>query len=50
MRRLQTSYPAICVWCEADIGGQAIFHVGLRLCRSGCAADEFCDCSNDRDA
>jgi hypothetical protein len=50
MRRLPTHYPVICLGCEADIAGPAVFHVGLRRCRSGCAADGYCDRSNDRDA
>ena len=37
MRRLSTEYPFTCVTCEAEIAGQAVFHVGLPFCCSGCA-------------
>jgi hypothetical protein len=47
MRRLSTDYPYTCVTCEAEISGQAVFHVGLPFCCSGCAADGPCNCSYD---
>jgi hypothetical protein len=50
MRRLSTEYPLTCVTCEAEIAGQAVFHVGLPFCCSGCAADGPCNCSYDEEA
>jgi len=50
MRRLSTEYPFTCVTCEAEIAGQAVFHVGLPFCCSGCAADGPCTCSYDEEA
>ena len=50
MRRLSTKYPFTCVTCEAEIAGQAVFHLGLPFCCSGCAADGPCNCSYDEGA
>ena len=50
MRRLSTEFPFTCVTCEAEITGQAVFHVGLPFCCSGCAADGPCNCSYDEEA
>jgi hypothetical protein len=50
MRRLSTNYPFTCVTCETEITGQAVFHLGLPFCCSGCAADGPCSCSYDEEA
>ena len=50
MRRLSTDYPYTCVTCDVEIAGQAVFHVGLPFCCSGCAADGPCNCSYDVEA
>src|SRR3954466_12350712 len=47
MRRLSTEYPFTCVTCEVEIVGNAVFHVGLPFCCSGCVAGGACTCSYD---
>jgi hypothetical protein len=47
MRRLSTRYPFTCVTCEIEIVVNAVFHVGLPFCCSGCVAGGPCDCSYD---
>jgi hypothetical protein len=47
MRRLSTEYPFTCVTCEVEIAGNAVFHVGLPFCCSGCVAGGPCTCSYD---
>src|SRR4051794_21933431 len=47
MRRLSTEYPFTCVTCEVEIVGNAVFHVGLPFCCSGCVAGGPCTCSYD---
>ena len=49
MRRLSTEYPFTCVTCELEIVGNAVFHVGLPFCCSGCIAGGPCNCSYDQE-
>ena len=49
MRRLSTEYPFTCVTCEVEIVGNAVFHVGLPFCCSGCVAGGPCNCSYDQE-
>ena len=49
MRPLSTDHPYTCVTCEAQIAGQAVFHVGLPFWCSGCVADGPCNCSYDEE-
>ena len=47
MRRLSTDHPFTCVSCEVEINRNAVFHVGLPFCCSGCVAGGPCNCSYD---
>src|SRR3954447_25497953 len=49
MRRLSTEYPFTCATCEVEIVGNAVFHVGLPFCCSGCVAGGPCTCSYDQE-
>ena len=49
MLRSSTEHPFTCVTCDLEMLGNAVFHVGLPFCCSGCVAGGPCICSYDEE-